>query len=80
VCESLICCKKVSFGMASRFFRKTMRGLLTGFEQEPVVVFSIALSVFSVGVAIFGPPMLRRMGYNLDTALNDDVSYAPKKD
>ena len=46
--------------MAS-FVRRGLRGVLIGLEQEPVVVFSIALSAVALGVAIVVPPIRRSM-------------------
>jgi hypothetical protein len=39
-----------------------MRGVLIGLEQEPVVVFSIALGFVACGVALVVPPVRKSLG------------------
>merc|ERR1711964_86585 len=48
-------------GLMAGFVRRGLRGVLIGLEQEPVVVFSIALSALALGVAVVVPPIRRSL-------------------
>jgi hypothetical protein len=43
------------------FMKSAARAALIGWEREPVVAFSIALSVLSVGIALVVPPTRKKL-------------------
>ena len=49
----------------ANMFRRGMRGVLIGLEQEPVVVFSVVLSAIALGIALVVPPMRRSMNMRI---------------
>ena len=60
---SWLCLKQKPFFSGSMSFMKAAaRSALIGWEREPVVAFSIALSVLSIGIALVVPPTRRMLG------------------
>ncbi len=58
-------------------FRKAARGILVGWEREPVVAFSIGLSVLSLGIALVVPPIRKSMGGRVRNLNSGTEVYVP---